>query len=269
MKNNFSNCLSITLEYEGGYSNHPKDPGGATNLGIIQREYNSYLRLKGQEPHSVKTITRAEAEDIYENKYWIGVKGDLLPVGLDLAVFDFGVNSGPSRAIKFLQKAINKVEGRTLKTDGILASATLDASTSLNDLPGVISQLCDSRDSWLHTLKTWATFGKGWGDRVKGIKAKSLEMASKAPSTAPQSSVAPSQARPAVPPALGAPGDVTAPSTAPIAISVTGILTALGTGLVSAVNNPYALTFMMVVLLVGGFLAYKFLTKDHHINVAA
>jgi lysozyme family protein len=252
LKSNFSNCLAETLIWENGYSNHPKDPGGATMNGVIQRVYNSYRRLKGLAPRSVKLISKAEIQDIYKDNYWNQVKGDLLPSGLDLAVFDFGVNSGPSRAVKFLQKTINKVEGRRLAIDGRLGSATLDAVTSLKNIPGVIAHLCDSRRSWLQTLKTWATFGKGWNRRALGIKAKALELAHSAPLAAPQ-------ARPAVPPSLGAPGDVQTPSEAPVAVSITGIIGLLGTGLVQAINNPYALAFMLVALGLGGLLAYRFL----------
>ena len=143
MKFNYSTSLVETLEYEGAYSNHPKDPGGKTNYGVIQRVYNSYRRLKGITPQGVRKITQAEVNEIYKTNYWDQVAGDLLPPGLDLAVFDFGVNSGPSQAIKNLQRAINKVEKRNLKTDGHLGPATIDAMTSLTDLPGVITYFCD------------------------------------------------------------------------------------------------------------------------------
>src|SRR5688572_26477480 len=115
MRVNFKDCLAVTLHHEGGYSNHPKDKGGKTQWGIIQRVYNSYRLLKEQPARDVRKITRAEMEDIYKRFYWDKVEGDLLPFGLDLSVFDFAVNSGPSRSVKFLQKAINSVEGRRLK----------------------------------------------------------------------------------------------------------------------------------------------------------
>ena len=276
LKYNYSASLAETLEYEGGYSNHAKDPGGKTNYGVIQRVYNSYRRLKGQTPRDVREITQTEVNDIYKTNYWDQVAGDLLPSGLDLAVFDFGVNSGPSQAIKNLQRAINKVEKRNLKTDGHLGPATIDAATSLTDLPGVIIYFCDQRLSFLKQLRGWATFGfangkeQGWPKRVRGIKAKALEMAVQAvlmPQRKPL--IAPVEAREPVPPSLGAPGDVQTPSIAPIGLSVTGLIGALGTGLVTAVNNPYALAFMMVALAVGGFIAYKFLTKGNGFKVAA
>jgi lysozyme family protein len=250
MKVNFKDCLTETLIHEGGYSNHPKDPGGKTQWGIIQRVYNSYRRLKQQSARDVRQITKREMEDIYKTFYWDKVDGDVLPIGLDMVVFDFAVNSGHPRSIKFLQKAINKVEGRSLKADGLMGPATLDAATSIENLPGVISEMCDARLGWLHTLKTFGVFGKGWSRRVKAVKARGLEMA--------QSGLRIIEERPEVPPALGMPGDAQLPSAAPVAVSMTGLVGALGAGLVSAVNNPFALCFMLALLAAGGLVAFKY-----------
>jgi lysozyme family protein len=257
MKVNFKDCLAETLKWEGGYSNHPKDPGGKTQWGIIQRVYNSYRRLKQLTPRDVKKITRSEMEDIYKSSYWDAVKGDLLPIGLDLVVFDFGVNSGPHRSIKFLQKALNKAEGRKLKIDGLMGPATLDAATSVENLPALISRVCDDRLGWLHTLGTWVTFGKGWGSRVKGVKATALEMASEG--------IQIIQERPTVPEGLGAAGDITTPSETPWKLSLTGLITACGAGLVGAVNNPFALAFMLALLAVVGYGLYSY-AKNIHIS---
>ncbi len=251
MRVNFDPSLRETLIHEGGYSNHPKDPGGATQWGIIQRVYNSYRRLKGQTPRDVKKITKAEAQDIYKVFYWDEVSGDILPIGLDFVVFDFAVNSGPNQAIKYLQRAINKVEGRTLKVDGHMGPATLDAATSLTDLAGVIATICDGRLGFVKRLKTWLTFGKGWAKRIRLVKAKGLQMAAEGLQV--------TQERPAVPEGLGKAGDVTEqPKSAPWAISITGLVGALGTGLVSAVNNPFALAFMLAALVAAGLVIYGY-----------
>lgn len=255
MKVNFKDCLAETLEWEGGYSNHPQDPGGKTQWGIIQRVYNSYRRLKQLGPRDVRKITRGEMEDIYKTNYWDAVKGDILPIGLDLVVFDFGVNSGPYQSIKFLQRAINKVDSRKLKVDGLMGPATVDAATSSENLSALISRICDDRLGWLHTLRTWATFGGGWGKRVVGIKAKALEMASQG--------IQIIQDRPEVPKELGAAGDVTTPSTAPTKLSITAVVGALGAGLVNAVNNPFALVFMLALLAAGGFALYSYAKNIH------
>lgn len=243
--------------------------------GVIQRVYNSFRRLKGFAPQDVRKISEAELKEIYRDNYWNAVKGDLLPVGLDLVVFDFGVNSGPSRSIKFLQKGLNKADKRRLKVDGLMGPATIDAATS-SDTQKLIAQICDSRLGWLHTLKTWVTFGGGWGDRVKGIKstaAKMVETAPRSPEVDIPGTIEPEIVspvlRPETPVSLGAPGDVQTPSTAPIGLSITGLIGALGTSIVSAVNNPYALVFTLALLAIGGFIAYRFLTKGHRIEVKA
>lgn len=258
MRVNFEDSLKETLKHEGGYSNHPEDNGGATQWGIIQRVYNSYRRLKGQTPRDVRKITKAEATEIYRLNYWDQVSGDRLPIGLDFVVFDFAVNSGPNQAIKYLQRAINKTEGRTLKIDGHMGPATLDASTSLKDLAGVISAICDGRLGFMKRLKNWTTFGiakdggpGGWPKRVKAVKAKGLQMAAEGLQIV--------QERPEVPEGLGAAGDDTSPSKVPTwGLSITGLVGALGTGLVSAVNNPFALTFMLAVLVGAGYMFYSY-----------
>lgn len=248
---NFEAGLYETLKWEGGYSNHPEDNGGATQYGVIQRVYNSYRRLKGQIPRDVRKITKAEMQDIYKKNYWDQVSGDLLPIGLDFVVFDFAVNSGPNQAIKYLQRAINKSEGRTLKIDGHMGPATLDAATSLKDLAGVIATICDSRLSFVKRLTDWKTFGKGWTRRIKGVKATGLKMAAEGLQIV--------QERPEVPEGLGSAGDDTSPSRVPTwGLSVTGLVGALGTGLVSAVNNPFALTFMLAVLVGAGWMFYSY-----------
>lgn len=243
---NFKECLSETLKWEGGYSDHPKDPGGKTNYGVIQRVYNSYRRLKGTSPRHVKSITRAEVEDIYKSMYWDNVSGDSLPIGLDLVVFDFGVNSGPSRSIRFLQKALNKIDGHSLKVDGLFGPATLDAVTSTPNVHALITEVCDARLGWLQTLKTWLTFGKGWSRRVKGIKAKALGMAANGLRIV--------ENRPPVPEELQSkPQDTT---TVPVS-TVTSLLGLLGTGVLSAISNPYALVFACVFLGGVGYFIYK------------
>ena len=103
MKANFDKSLALVLVHEGGYVNHPKDPGGATNRGVTQAVYDAYRKTRGKAGQSVKFITDEEVNAIYKFQYWDRVQGDLLPAGLDYAVFDFAVNSGVGRASKYLQ----------------------------------------------------------------------------------------------------------------------------------------------------------------------
>lgn len=190
MKDSFQPALKEVLKSEGGYVNHPLDPGGATNKGITQATYDAF---RGARKQSVKLITDAEVASIYKARYWDAVKGDQLPAGLDYAVFDFAVNSGPARSAHFLQTVLG------VSPDGSIGPKTLQAVLS-SDVPSVIRKLCQSRLAWLKLLKTWSTFGKGWERRVTSVQAIALQWASRAPTapSVPQATpVAPTPTKPA------------------------------------------------------------------------
>jgi len=161
MKSNFTIVLPWTLAHEGGWSNHPKDPGGATMRGVTQRTFSSYLSRKGMPSRSVRSITPEEILDIYKAQYWDALRCDELPAGLDYAVFDFGVNSGVSRAAKFLQRIVGA------RQDGIIGEQTLSKAQN-GDASYLVEALCNERMKFLRGLKTWKTFGKGWTRRVMG-----------------------------------------------------------------------------------------------------
>jgi lysozyme family protein len=160
-------ALALVLAHEGGFVNHPKDPGGATNRGITQRVYDGFRRLKGLPARSVKYIEDVEVEAIYKRNYWGLVRGDELPAGVDYAVFDFAVNSGVSRAIKFLQAGLG-FTGENV--DGIIGDMTLgrvfEAAKANEEL--LITKYCGERMRFLKSLGTFPTFGKGWTRRVMG-----------------------------------------------------------------------------------------------------
>lgn len=182
MKNSYQRSLVEVLKHEGGYVNHPKDPGGATNKGITQATYDAYLGPRRK--RSVLLITDVEVAAIYKSRYWDAVHGDELPAGLDYAVFDFGVNSGPSRAIRYLQNAVGA------KADGVWGPATYKAVQAC-DVQKAIGKLCDTRLDFLKFQKTWPTFGKGWERRVVDVKALALKMANAGVSSVREAPVAP------------------------------------------------------------------------------
>lgn len=167
MNANFEKALTLVLEHEGGYVNHPKDPGGATMKGVTQAVYDAYRKLRGRGVQSVKLISDEELRAIYKFQYWDKVQGDFLPAGVDYAVFDFAVNSGVSRAAKYLQAVLGVAQ------DGQIGAKTLAAITSPAN---TINALCDRRVGFLRNLKTFLTFGKGWTRRVQGVRAHALEM---------------------------------------------------------------------------------------------
>lgn len=173
----FQPSLSLTLAHEGGFVNHPKDPGGATNKGVTQAVYNAYRRNKGLEERSVRHITSAEVTDIYKKQYWLVAGCNLLPAGLDYAVFDYAVNSGPGRAIKDLQRTINSVGNQLgittqVAVDSDFGQATLDAAKACMNIDECvfIESYCNRRMDFFRSLKTFKTFGKGWTRRVLGDK---------------------------------------------------------------------------------------------------
>jgi len=159
MKGNWNQIFEWVLATEGGYVNHPNDPGGPTNMGVTQRTYDAWTGLH----KSVKRITKAEVRDIFEAQYFQKVMGDDLPSGLDYAVVDYAINSGPSRAVKALQRQLG------VTADGIMGAQTLRAVTT-SDIPvaEMIVTYCTDRLNWMQRLKTWKHFGKGWSARVMG-----------------------------------------------------------------------------------------------------
>lgn len=161
----FPQALAKVLVSEGGFSNDPQDPGGATNHGIIQSEYDKYRWRHNLGLRSVKFITDAEVSDIYRNSYWIAGKCDQMPVGVSYVVFDGNVNSGVNQSAKWLQRALG------VDDDGVVGLKTLAALAAYPDKDKLIDSICDQRLKFLKALPGWPHFGKGWGDRVARVRA--------------------------------------------------------------------------------------------------
>lgn len=166
----FDRVMPDVFTHEGGYVDHPKDPGGATNHGITHKTLAAW-RGKPVTKADVRNLSRAEAALIYRAQYWRPIRGDELPAGLDYALFDFAINSGPARAVKTLQRIVG------VPADGIMGAITLDA-VSKRSPADLINALCDARLAFLKGLKGWPTFGKGWGRRVAEVRAKALALSS-------------------------------------------------------------------------------------------
>lgn len=161
-KANFNAALAFVLRFEGGYVDHPADPGGATNMGITRASLADW-RGKPVSKDDVRSLSRVEAGAIYRARYWDAVRGDELPSGVDLAVFDLGVNSGPSRAIRLLQRAVGVAE------DGRLGPLTLAASHRA-DAARLVASLCGLRRDFLRAMPTFAVFGRGWMARIDALE---------------------------------------------------------------------------------------------------
>lgn len=170
MTSRFETCLRQTLQWEGGWFNHPRDPGGPTMKGVIQRVYDGWRDSQGLARRSVREIEDYELRDIYRRNYWDQIRGDELPVGVDMAVFDFAVNSGPGRAAKYLQRVL-----RMNRVDGHIGPATIGATKNA-DPERVIEELMADRRTFIRQISTYDVFGKGWERRCNGIEKASIAM---------------------------------------------------------------------------------------------
>lgn len=168
-RSTFARVMPEILAHEGGYADHPRDPGGATKFGITHTTLASW-RGRPVSKADVRALTTGEATQIYETRYWRVIKGDALPYGVDYAVLDFAINSGPGRAASHLQKVLGVAQ------DGIIGPVTLKALFGMGRAT-VINRLCDSRLAFLRGLSNWPTFGKGWAARVAKVRATALRLA--------------------------------------------------------------------------------------------
>lgn len=160
-------ALRLMFGHEGGYSNSKSDPGGPTKYGITHRTLAAHRGVPSVTAAQVKALTLKEAEEIYRRSYWTQSGGDLLPAGLDYAAFDYGVNSGPARAVKSLQKVVGVTQ------DGIVGGQTVAAVLAYKGgVQALIRAYCDERMRFLRGLKTWGSFGRGWTIRVTGKDPK-------------------------------------------------------------------------------------------------
>lgn len=157
---NFQQALTIVLKHEGGYVNHPGDPGGETNFGItlaVARE-NGYTG-------SMRTIPMNVVESIYKRQYWDRVRAEDMPMGVRLALFDYSVNSGVSAASRALQRVLG------VPDDGVIGPRTIAAAVAQE--VGLSARLCGHRLAFLTGLKTWPVFGAGWVRRIADLLARS------------------------------------------------------------------------------------------------
>lgn len=169
MKQNFDNSLKMLLKHEGGYVNHPRDPGGMTNLGVTKRVYEAWIGHEVDEA-AMRALTPDDVAPIYRANYWDAVWGDHLPSGVDFSVFDWAVNSGPARAIKALQRIVGSV------SDGVMGPKTMQAVMDM-DAEKIIDMMHGERQRFYERLDTFDTFGRGWTRRNNETRQAALLMA--------------------------------------------------------------------------------------------
>lgn len=168
MKRNFRNALKLVLQHEGGWADHPRDPGGATMKGVTLAVYQSYFGVdKGKD--DLRNISDQELAQIYSDGYWDKCLCDELPKGVDYAVFDAAVNSGPGRSARWLQGAVGAQQ------DGTIGPRTL-TRVSESSPTTIINAMCELRLGFLRGLSTWSDFGRGWEQRVGQVRAEATAM---------------------------------------------------------------------------------------------
>jgi lysozyme family protein len=168
MISNWQKSFELMLKSEGGYVNNPADPGGMTNLGVTKATWENWVGRESDEAE-MRGLTPEKIEPLYKKKYFDAVRGDELPVGLDYLMFDFAVNAGAGRAIKTLQTAVG------VTPDGGFGPMTMAAVQAVDPIE-LIERFSQAKENFYRSLTTFATFGKGWLNRVADVKVKASAM---------------------------------------------------------------------------------------------
>lgn len=166
----FDAALKVILKHEGGYVNHPRDPGGETNLGVTRKTWQQWT---GRVNVDMKALTPAKVAPLYKAWYWDKVRGDDLPPAIALIAFDMAVNAGPARSAKMLQLIVGAVR------DGEIGRKTLQAVQQYVQVFGlakVVQAFSNARRDYYKALDTFDTFGRGWLRRVDAVETEALRL---------------------------------------------------------------------------------------------
>jgi lysozyme family protein len=172
---NFSQCMDAVFREEGGYTNDPLDPGGPTNFGVtiaVLKEWRGH----DVTAEDIKNLTKAEAQEIYRSKYWNPMQCSDMPNGIDLEIFDFGVNAGTRAAVKMLQSVVG------VTADGSVGPITLSAVKAANPR-ALIQNYSQRRLDYYRALSEWPRFGAGWTNRTNNVEQAALNMVAETPDT--------------------------------------------------------------------------------------
>lgn len=169
MKENYAKWLALILKHEGGYVDHPEDPGGATMKGITLATFSAF-KGKSMSKDELRAISDADVNTIYKDQYWDALNCDDLKSGVDLLAFDMAVNKGVRRAVRLMQRGAGAVE------DGVLGPKSM-AAINAADPADLIAKVSEARRDFYKSLKTFPTFGRGWLRRVDETEKEALHAA--------------------------------------------------------------------------------------------
>lgn len=153
----FDQAFHQLLGHEGGFVDHPSDPGGATCWGVTER----VARANGY-TGPMRSLPVEVAKAIYRKDYWDAVRAEEVPQAVRYALFDAAVNSGVKQAVKWMQRALGVAE------DGVIGQQTLAAVRSA-DAAALKAKMLSARLQFMTDLPTWPTFGKGWSRRIASL----------------------------------------------------------------------------------------------------
>lgn len=172
MNDPFATCLAFTLKEEGGFCDNPSDPGGATCQGITLATLRSWTDDDSLGVAAVRDISPATVQAIYGADYWNKMQCGAMPAGIDLMVFDMGVNAGPARSVRMLQRALGFPPA---DVDGCVGPQTLGAVRKA-DPAALIVKLADMQAAYYRSLPTFNVFGNGWLARVDRRRRAAIAM---------------------------------------------------------------------------------------------
>lgn len=162
---NFDACLKETLFEEGGFSNNPHDPGGMTNLGVTKAAWEEYVGHTVDEA-AMRALNYDRVSPFYKIKYWNPLHCDQWPAGLDMCMFDFGMNAGLGHAAKILQKVVGATP------DGLIGQGTTNKVNdyiSAHGIKSLINTFQTERAEYYKQCHGFPEFGRGWLKRTGEI----------------------------------------------------------------------------------------------------
>ncbi len=182
-KSTYARVMPEVFAHEGGWSDHPSDPGGATNMGITIGVFSEWLGRPATKTE-LRNMPKSTAEAIYKARYADPLRYDDLPAGVDYATLDGGINSGVSRGAKWLQRAVGAAQ------DGKVGPLTVNAANAAPDKVATVKRICGYRLGFVQSLRTWSVFGRGWARRIAEVEALGVTLALEARNEAPRPHIA-------------------------------------------------------------------------------